>query len=83
MVVRNADTPEGRAEFLTYQRTQATQLRSRFVLNAALGRDEVKKLPVIRQQADPIAWLEEEVKVDYQEGSEFLTVSMSGTPERL
>ncbi len=78
MVVRNADTPEGRAEFLTYQRTQATQLRSRFVLSAALNREEVKKLPVVTRQADPIAWLEEEVKVDYHEGSEFLTVSMTG-----
>src|SRR5262249_45396189 len=36
LVVRNADTSEGRGEFLTYQRTQAAWIKNYFVLSAAL-----------------------------------------------
>jgi capsular exopolysaccharide synthesis family protein len=78
IVFRVADAPEGRYDFLTYQRTQAARLKSRFVLNAALKRDEVKNLRVLSEQADPLAWLESEIKVEYNEGSEILTVSLSG-----
>ncbi|HZT80587.1 MAG TPA: hypothetical protein VFA26_10205, partial [Gemmataceae bacterium] len=78
IVARNVDTPEGQREFLTYQRTQAMQIKSHLVLNAALKRDEVKRLAVVARQPDPIAWLEDELKVDFQEGSEFITVTMRG-----
>src|SRR5262249_26298252 len=33
---------------------------------------------VVNRQPDPIAWLEDELKVDFQEGSEFLTLTMRG-----
>jgi capsular exopolysaccharide synthesis family protein len=78
VVFNTADSPDGRNEFLTYQRTQAGRIKSRMVLNAALKRDEVKNLSLVTQQADPIAWLEDEIKVEFQEGSEIMTVSMIG-----
>src|SRR5262245_33082872 len=69
---------EGRSEFLTYLRTQARHLKSRFVLSEALKRDEVKNLPIILRQPDPLVWLEDELQVETQEGSEFITVTLRG-----
>src|SRR5262249_596048 len=76
LVFRNPD--EGRGEFLTYQKTQAARVRSRFVLNAALNRDEVKKLNLVREQSEPITWLEDRLRVKTQEGCEIITLSLSG-----
>ena len=78
LVVRNADTSEGRGEFLTYQRTQAAWIKNYFVLGAALQREEVKNLQMVHEQPEPLTWLAEELKVDFQEGSEIITVSMIG-----
>ena len=50
LVVRNADTSEGRGEFLTYQRTQAAWIKNYFVLSAALQREDVKNLQMVREQ---------------------------------
>ena len=78
LVVRNADTSEGRGEFLTYQRTQAAWIKNYFVLSAALQLEDVKNLQMVREQPEPLTWLAEELKVDFQEGSEIITVSMIG-----
>jgi capsular exopolysaccharide synthesis family protein len=78
LVVRNADTADGRGEFLTYLRTQAAWIKNYYVLGAALQRDEVKNLRLVREQPEPLTWLVEELKVDFQEGSEILTVSFIG-----
>src|SRR5207245_1067621 len=75
VVVRNADTSEGRGEFLTYQRPQAAWIKNYFVLSAALQREDVKKLQMFREQPEPLTWLAEELKVDFQEGSEIIAVS--------
>jgi capsular exopolysaccharide synthesis family protein len=83
VVDRNVATAESRSEFLSYQRTQAARLKSRLVLGAALARDEVKHLSLLQQQNDPLAWLEDELRVEFQEGNEILTVLLSGSaPEQ-
>jgi succinoglycan biosynthesis transport protein ExoP len=77
--VFNDKNLEGRNEFATYLRTQAAAIKNRYVLNATLKREDVRQLAVVRRQAEPITWLEEEVKVDVQEGSEIVVVKMTGT----
>jgi capsular exopolysaccharide synthesis family protein len=79
LVSRTVDGGGDRNEFSTYQKTQAARIKGRLVLSAALARDEVKRLGLVQEQADPLAWLEEEIKVDFQEGNEILTVSLSGS----
>ena len=66
-------------EFLSYQRTQAARIKSRYVIKAALKADDIKQLELVKREADPVAWLEDEIKVDFKEGSELINVSMSGT----
>ncbi len=48
------------------------------MLNAALKKEGVAKLPIVAQQIDPIEWLEKELQVDFANGSEILRISMSG-----
>jgi polysaccharide biosynthesis transport protein len=77
-------TDLGRGDFATFQRTQVATIRSRFVLNEALKRDEVKRLPLVAEQPEPLSWLEEELKVDFKEGSEIVSISLSGEdPQQL
>jgi capsular exopolysaccharide synthesis family protein len=74
------ETPEGRNEFQTYLRTQATRLKSRQVIGGALQRPEVRAYGVSEQHLpDPLAWLEDEIKVEFKENDEFITVSLTGT----
>ncbi|HXG11627.1 MAG TPA: polysaccharide biosynthesis tyrosine autokinase [Gemmataceae bacterium] len=71
-------------DYGVFQRTQMAMVKSRLVLNAALKQPQVADLPIIRNQAEPIEWLEKEVRADYSTGPEFLTISMSGdNPEEL
>jgi capsular exopolysaccharide synthesis family protein len=79
LVFHNANNPEGRNDFTTYQRTQAAAIKNRYVLNAALKRDDVRQLALVRQQGEPITWLEDELKVELQEGSEIVNVKMTGS----
>jgi succinoglycan biosynthesis transport protein ExoP len=79
LVFHNANNPEGRNDFTTYQRTQAAAIKNRYVLNAALKREDVRNLASVRQQAEPITWLEDELKVEVQEGSEIVNVKMIGS----
>src|SRR5437762_4535788 len=79
LVFHNANNPEGRNDFSTYQRTQAAAIKNRHVLNAALKREDVRNLGVVREQAEPITWLEDELKVELQEGSEIVNVKMVGS----
>jgi capsular exopolysaccharide synthesis family protein len=76
----NIDTAESRSEFLTYLRTQATGVKSRLVLTGALQRPEVRAYGVSEKHLpDPVAWLEDELKVEFKENDEFITVSLTGT----
>jgi len=79
IVFHNANNPDGRNDFSLYQRTQAAALKNRYVLNAALKRDDVKQLSSVRAQAEPITWLEEELKIEVPEGSEIINVKLSGS----
>src|SRR5262245_44979507 len=50
-------------EFEAYRRTHAVLIKSRAVLTAALKREGVGKLSLLKQQPDPVGWLEENLKV--------------------
>lgn len=78
MVFKTADATEGRTDFLAYLRTQAARVKSRYVLNAALKAEGVKQLPLVAEQSDPVAWLDEELKVETQDNSEIMTVTLTG-----
>jgi capsular exopolysaccharide synthesis family protein len=71
--------------FPTIMKTQAARIKSRDVLLRALNNEQARNLAVVRQFPDTlstITWLDKEIKVDFQDGSEFLTVALeSENPE--
>ncbi|MCI0638810.1 MAG: polysaccharide biosynthesis tyrosine autokinase [Gemmataceae bacterium] len=69
-----------RNDFVTYLKTQAARIKSRDVLVKALSQDAVRNLNLIKKHPDTLTtltWLEENLKVDYQDGSELLTLSLA------
>src|SRR5271157_737254 len=65
-------------DYRRYQCTQMTLVKSQLVLNAALSDKAVAKYVMIRDKIDPIAWLQENLKADFVNGSEVMEISLSG-----
>lgn len=79
-----SDTPEDRGAFTNQQRAQLAMLTSRLVLKSALRDLDGMNLTVLQGQADPVAWLEKEIKGDFVTAPEILRISMKGDrPEEL
>jgi succinoglycan biosynthesis transport protein ExoP len=78
---RFGDNPAGNhGDFLTYLKTQAAQLTSRPVVSAALKREEIKALNLeARTGMEPAQYIEQEMKVEFQENQELVTVLMSSS----
>jgi succinoglycan biosynthesis transport protein ExoP len=76
------DSSDGRSDPKVYQRTQVARLRNRSVLTHALGKPEVAALETIKallkDNGDPVDWLEERMEADFPGGSEVLEVSIAG-----
>ena len=72
------ETGEQRAVYTTYQKTQVALIKSRRALQAALGKAEVAGLATVKEHADAVEWLEEELKVSLPGGAEILEISLSG-----
>lgn len=75
------DRAEARTEFSTYLRTSAARLKSRDVLMRTLSQDQVRHLRLVQRHPDTLStltWMEENLKVDFQEGSELLNVGLTG-----
>ncbi|MFO0826215.1 MAG: hypothetical protein U0792_24370, partial [Gemmataceae bacterium] len=72
--VANLNNPnQARTDFVTYLKTTSALIKSEFVLNAALR--DIKDLPTIKAQKDPIKFLDEELLVSWQDGSEVIRVT--------
>ena len=64
--------------FDIYKGTQRELIRNRFVLNAALRNPAVAKLAIVREQIDPIEWLQKNLAVSFPGNAEILEVAMKG-----
>ncbi len=61
-----------------FENTQVALIKSRPILLAALRRPKVGELAVVRQHADPAAWLEDELKAGFIEKTDIIKVSFTG-----
>ena len=75
-VVFGPDATAGSAQG-SYMRSQAAAFKSRRVIMAALRQDEVKRLGLDARYPDAVDWIETQIKTEYAEGSDFLTVSLN------
>lgn len=75
------DRGGNREDFLIMMKTTAARLKSRDVLMRTLSQDAVRELGLIQKHPDTLStltWLEEVLKVEVQDNSELLTVSLNG-----
>jgi capsular exopolysaccharide synthesis family protein len=74
----------GGDEYNRYQKTQMAWVKSRLVLNAALqqkgsGGIPIKQFRMIREkEPDALRWLQENIDVSFEPGSELLNICFSG-----
>jgi capsular exopolysaccharide synthesis family protein len=78
-IINTKNSAEMHADFAIYQLAQAAMVKSRLVLNAALRTPGVMQVSFLRSAADPIEYLQRELRADYKTGPEFLTIAMAGT----
>ena len=64
---------QARTDFVTYLKTTSALIKSEFVLIAALR--DIKDLPTIKAQQDPVKYLEDELMVTWQDGSEVIRIT--------
>jgi succinoglycan biosynthesis transport protein ExoP len=72
---------DNRSEFGTYIKTLAGRLKSREVLVKTISQDQVRHLRLIKKHPDALStltWMEENLKVEFSDNSELLTVSLTG-----
>jgi len=72
---RNA---EGGTDFGSYQRAQVALVKSRLVLNSALRDPKVAALLCVREQVEPVEWLEKMVQADFSIAPENLRITITG-----
>ncbi|HVJ81915.1 MAG TPA: hypothetical protein VNC50_12680, partial [Planctomycetia bacterium] len=72
-----ANSTENR-EFTSFQRALANQVKLRRVFTAALRDLESIDVPGLTQSDDPYGWLEDNIKVDFKLGREYLRISSDG-----
>jgi hypothetical protein len=60
-----------------FQRNQAFLIRDRFVLTAALREPGISDLTTIKEQSDPVQWLQREIKVEFP-SPELMHIILSG-----
>jgi polysaccharide biosynthesis transport protein len=68
-------------DHLRMLRTSADRLKGKDVLLRTLNQDGIRNLRIIRKHPDAIsalAWMEENLKVEFKENSELITINLSG-----
>jgi polysaccharide biosynthesis transport protein len=80
--VYGSEHPLAKSDFVTYLKTQADMIRSWQVLNGAIRDPSVAELQMLRDQTDPIKFLEEELRLEFKEGSEIVKMLLTGEDPR-
>jgi capsular polysaccharide biosynthesis protein len=65
-------------DYTRFKSTQQALVKSQLVLNAALMDKNVSKYRIIRDQIDPIAWLQDNLEVAFVQESEVMEIALSG-----
>jgi succinoglycan biosynthesis transport protein ExoP len=69
---------DAKIDFNIYRQAQANLIKNRLVLNNAISQPEVKDCSMLRSESDPVNWLENQLKVDFKAGTEYMNVSLEG-----
>ncbi|HEY7159394.1 MAG TPA: polysaccharide biosynthesis tyrosine autokinase [Gemmataceae bacterium] len=76
--------PGGHGDFLTYLKTQSNLIMSRPVITSALKSEEVKRLNLeALLGGDPVQFIDKELKVEFQDNNELLTITLGTNDSRV
>ena len=64
--------------FITLRNTTIELMKSKSLLTRALRDPSIAQLPLIKKQADPVEWLQDELNLKYPNDAELLQITMSG-----
>jgi succinoglycan biosynthesis transport protein ExoP len=67
----------GRDNYEIYKNSQQQYIKSDYVLIAALRDDNVRKLPIVQRQDDPVRWLAKNVEVAFPGNGEVMIISLT------
>jgi hypothetical protein len=65
-------------DYRRYQKNQQVLVKSLLVVTVALQDQAVKGYRIVREQIDPVAWLQRNLEVDFVEDSEIMEIALSG-----
>jgi polysaccharide biosynthesis transport protein len=82
LLFRTVETEGTNEDYKRYQNTQVTLVTSQLALNAALDDKDVGRYRTLREQVDPVAWLQANLKVEFIAASEVMEISLSGDDPR-
>ncbi len=77
ILFRTAES-ENADEYKRYQRTQQALVTSQLVLNTALLDESIRKFRMLREQFDPIAWIQDALEVEFIGESEVMEIALRG-----
>jgi capsular polysaccharide biosynthesis protein len=77
VVVRSGET-EPEVDYNRFKQTQQALVKSQLILGAALRDKTVSAYRMIREQADPVAWLQDNLEVNFIADSEVMEIALSG-----
>src|SRR5207302_2032800 len=60
-------------------KTQAAIIQSKPIITGALGKPGIAQLAMVREQANPVEYFEQEIKPEITPGSQIIKVTLSGT----
>jgi len=72
-------TPGGRGNYETFLETQFAIIKSEKLLQEAFADPRLARVKELHKQKDPIRWLQRNIQVTRQGGSEYFTISSLGT----
>ncbi len=75
---KTVDAEADRDESQLYLKTQLFEVKSRFVINTALGQPKIGELKMIREQARPAEWLADNLQAQFLPGTEVMQISLDG-----
>jgi capsular exopolysaccharide synthesis family protein len=68
----------GGSDLVTYQHRQIALVKSRLVLQTAIDRPGIRDLPAVKNNSDPVGWLEHDLKADFKLSPDLLQVTLNG-----
>jgi hypothetical protein len=81
--VDSEENPFHAVEFEIFMNAQLATIKGQWLLQAVLRNPAIASLPILASRKDPVAWLQENIRVEISPHSEILMISLTGRRDQL